>query len=133
MRLAWACQLPASLLAADPHSARLAVGTPSGSLVLLDAGGQVSGGQGLLHGLSVQAARFYSAAQAAAGEVRAVQARLQVLAWEGSVSHGQRAARVALQPVCSALRCAELLCSAQLKLMPTTVVCRALPPLRSWF
>lgn len=58
--LAWVAQLPTTLLAVDPRSARLAVGTPQGSLVTLDAAGQPAGAQGLLHGHAAQAARFYA-------------------------------------------------------------------------
>lgn len=68
-RLSWASQLPMSLLAASARSCRLAVGTPSGSLVLLDADGRASSAQGVLHGLGVQAAEFYSVPHLAPGEV----------------------------------------------------------------
>lgn len=68
-RLSWVSQLPTSLLAASARSCRLAVGTPTGSVVLLDAEGRASSGQGVLHGLGVQAAEFYSVPHLAPGEV----------------------------------------------------------------
>lgn len=70
-RLSWASLLPTSLLAASARSCRLAVGTSGGSLVELDVEGRAVGGQGVLHGLGVQAAEFYSFPHAAPGEVSA--------------------------------------------------------------
>jgi hypothetical protein len=66
-RLSWACQLPTTLLAVDSSSARCAVGTPSGSLVFLDAGGPLGEGAGLLHGCRMQAAEFLTLQDAQVG------------------------------------------------------------------